>query len=89
MPSWELFEEQPQAYRDEVLPPAVRARVAVEAAATFGWRKYVGDQGDVVGLDHFGASAPAKVLFEKFGFTPEHVAERAAALVEQIAQNRR
>jgi transketolase len=89
MPSWEVFEEQPQAYRDKVLPPAVRARVAVEAAATFGWHKYVGDCGDVVGLDRFGASAPAKVLFQKFGFTPEHVAERAAALVERVAQDRR
>ena len=89
MPSWEIFEEQPQAYRDEVLPPDVRARVSVEAAATFGWRKYVGDQGDIIGLDHFGASAPGKVVLEKFGFTAEHVAERAAALVERLAPVRR
>jgi transketolase len=89
MPSWELFEEQPQAYRDEVLPPTVRARLAVEAAATFGWHKYVGDHGDIVGLDRFGASAPGKVVYEKLGFTPEHVAERAAALVGRVKQIRR
>ena len=83
MPSWEVFEEQPQAYQDEVLPPSVRARLAVEAASPQGWRRYVGDRGDVVGVDRFGASAPAKVLLEQFGFTPEAVAERAAALVER------
>jgi transketolase len=89
MPSWEIFEEQPQAYRDEVLLPTVRARVAVEAAAPFGWHKYVGDHGDIVGLDRFGASAPGNVVYEKLGFTPEHVAERAAALVERVTQIRR
>jgi transketolase len=84
MPSWRLFEEQKQAYRDSVLPPAVTARVAVEAGATLGWRTYVGDQGAVIGLDHFGASAPAEVLLEKFGFTAEHVAERAAAVAMRV-----
>jgi transketolase len=84
MPSWELFEEQPQAFRDEVLPPSVTARIAIEAGATLGWSKYVGDHGGVIGLDHFGASAPAGVLFEKFGFTPEHVAERAEAVVARL-----
>src|SRR5437870_11317508 len=64
MPSWELFEEQQQAYCDTVLPRTVTARVAVEAGATLDWRTYVGDQGVVIGLDHFGASAPAEVLFE-------------------------
>jgi transketolase len=88
MPSWELFEQQPQAYKDEVLPPDVRARLAVEAGSPQGWHKYVGDRGDVVGLDHFGASAPAKVLFEQFGFTPEAVAERAAALVGDRIKDR-
>ena len=83
MPSWEIFEEQPQAYRDEVLPPAVRARLAIEAASPQGWHKYVGDRGDIIGMDRFGASAPAKVLFEQFGFTPEAVAARAAALLER------
>jgi transketolase len=83
MPSWEVFDEQPQAYKDEVLPPSVRTRLAVEAAVCMGWHRYVGGQGDVLGIDHFGASAPAAVLFEKFGFTPEAIAERAAALVER------
>ena len=82
MPSWELFEEQPAAYRNEVLPRDVPARLAIEAASPMGWHKYVGDRGDVVGLDHFGASAPAAVLFEQFGFTPKAVAARAAELVQ-------
>ena len=85
LPSWELFEQQPQAYRDEVLPPGLRARVAVEAASPQGWREYVGDLGDIVGLDHFGASAPAKKLFEAYGFTPEAVADRAQAVVRKAA----
>ncbi len=73
LPCWELFETQPGAYRDEVLLPAVTARVAVEAASPFGWERYVGSQGRVAGMDRFGSSAPAEVLAEKFGFTPEHV----------------
>lgn len=81
MPSWELFEAQPQAYRDAVLPPAVTARVAVEAGSPLGWFKYVGLHGDVVGMTRFGASAPAKALFEQFGFTPENVAARTMRLV--------
>jgi transketolase len=81
MPSWELFEAQPQAYRDAVLPPAVTARLAVEAGSPLGWFKYVGLQGDVVGMTRFGASAPAKILFERFGFTPANVAARAMKLV--------
>ncbi|MBI2886046.1 MAG: transketolase [Chloroflexi bacterium] len=76
MPSWELFDAQPHAYQDAVLPPGVRARVAAEAATTLGWSRYVGDAGAVVGIDHFGASAPAEVLYQQFGFTPEHVAQR-------------
>jgi transketolase len=84
MPSWEVFEEQQQAYRDTVLPRTVMARVAVEAGATLGWRTYVGDRGVVIGLDHFGASAPAEVLFEKFGFTPEHVVQIAMDLVSRL-----
>jgi transketolase len=81
MPSWELFEAQPQEYRDTVLPPAVSARLAVEAGVSQGWRKYVGDRGDVLALDHFGASAPGKVVFEKFGFTVENVIVRAKKLI--------
>jgi len=75
MPCWELFEAQPQSYRDMVLPPEVRARVSIEAAATFGWERYVGRDGASVGIDRFGASAPAPVLMREFGFTPEHVME--------------
>jgi transketolase len=77
MPSWELFAAQPQAYRDEILPPAVRARVSVEAASTFGWERYVGDAGVAIGVDHFGASAPGGTVMEKFGFTAENVAQHA------------
>jgi transketolase len=77
MPCLELFERQPQAYRDEVLPPAVRARVAVEQASTLGWGRYVGDGGAVVGMHTFGASAPLKMLVQKFGFTPDAVADVA------------
>jgi transketolase len=74
MPSWERFAAQDAAYRDRVLPPAVRARVAVEAGVTLGWERWVGDAGAVVGLDRFGASAPAERLFEEFGFTADDVA---------------
>ncbi|MFQ5537992.1 MAG: transketolase [Gemmatimonadota bacterium] len=73
LPSWHLFRLQDRAYRDSVLPPSVKRRVAVEAAASHGWERWVGDEGRVLGLDRFGASAPAPVLFEKFGFTVERV----------------
>ena len=73
MPSWDIFEHQPQAYRDSVLPPNVTARVAVEQASTFGWERYVGTSGQVVGMNTFGASAPLKELQRKFGFEPDHV----------------
>jgi transketolase len=75
LPSWELFEAQPAGYREEVLPSAVGVRVAIEAAATLGWSRYVGPAGAVLGLDHFGASAPAEDLYREFGLTPERVAE--------------
>ncbi|MGD0484039.1 MAG: transketolase [Gemmatimonadales bacterium] len=81
VPSVELFSAQAADYRDAVLPPAVRARVAVEAGRSVGWHRWVGDGGDVVALDHFGASAPAERLFAEYGFTPEHVAARARALL--------
>jgi transketolase len=77
MPCWRLFEEQSQQYRDQVLPPSVTARVSVEAAATLGWDRYVGPKGKMIGMHRFGASAPAKDLFRKFGFTPEKVVEAA------------
>jgi transketolase len=81
MPSWRLFDRQPADYRESVLPSAVRARVAVEAGAKLGWEHYVGLDGAVVGLDRFGASAPYKVIFEKLGFTVEHVIEVAKGLL--------
>ena len=77
MPSFELFDAQPEAYRESVMPKAVRARVAVEAAASFGWHKYVGLDGATVTLDRFGASAPAGLLFKEFGFTADNVAANA------------
>ncbi|MEW5854056.1 MAG: transketolase [Myxococcota bacterium] len=86
MPCWDLFEHQSKEYRDSVLPPDVKARVAVEQAATFGWRRYVGIDGAAIGMHTFGASAPLKELAKKFGFTPERVAEAAR---EQIALHRR
>jgi transketolase len=82
MPSWELFEQQDQTYRDQVLPPAVTARVAVEQASTFGWAHYVGPTGAIVGMTTFGASAPLKVLQKEFGFTKERVIEAA---MQQLA----
>ena len=83
MPSWELFERQPQSYRDEVLPPEVTARLAIEAGVPQGWHRYVGDGGDVIGIEGFGASAPYKVLWEKYGFTAENVAARALEMLEK------
>jgi transketolase len=81
MPSWEIFEHQTPAYRDSVLPPGVKARVAVEQASTFGWERYVGRSGRVIGMRTFGASAPLKELQRKFGFEPDHV---IAAVKEQL-----
>jgi transketolase len=83
MPCWELFEQQDQAYRDQVLPPGVRARVAVEEAATFGWSRYVGMDGVVLGMETFGASAPIQKIQAKFGFEPRHVIQAAK---EQLAR---
>ena len=77
LPCWELFDRQPPEYRERVLPARVKARVAVEQGSTLGWDRYVGDQGAVVGMHTFGASAPLKQLLTKFGFTPERVAEVA------------
>jgi transketolase len=81
MPSWDLFERQPQSYRDEVLPPDVTARLAIEAASPFGWERYIGTKGDVIGMKRFGASAPAKVLAERFGFTAANIVQRAHELL--------
>ncbi|MDH5759828.1 MAG: transketolase [Gemmatimonadota bacterium] len=77
LPSWHLFQKQDRTYRDEVLPREVTARVSIEAASTFGWERWVGYEGRTVGIDRFGASAPAEVLFEEFGFTVDHVVSQA------------
>jgi transketolase len=84
MPSWRLFERQDESYREQVLPDAIEARVAVEEAATIGWERYVGRRGAVVGMHTFGTSAPLKDVLTRFGFTPEHVVEVARA---QIAKH--
>jgi transketolase len=81
MPSWEIFDHQPQEYRDRVLPPAVRARVAVEQASTFGWERYIGLDGRIIGMKTFGASAPLKELQRKFGFHPDEVVLAAKELL--------
>lgn len=86
MPSWELFERQPQSYKDQVLPPSVRARVTVEALTTMGWHRYAGDAGRTLGLDHYGASAPADILFREFGFTADNVVRLARESI--VAANR-
>jgi transketolase len=83
MPSWELFEAQDEGYKLEVLPTEIKTRLAVEAASPMGWHRYVGSSGAVVGLDRFGASAPYKTIFEKFGFTAEKVADKAVALINR------
>ena len=83
MPSWDIFEHQPQSYRDEVMPPGVKLRLAVEQASALGWERYVGDQGRVIGMKAFGASAPLKELQRKFGFEPEKV---VAAALEMLGR---
>ncbi len=85
MPSWDIFEHQPQDYRDSVLPPAVTARVAIEQASAFGWERYVGTTGQVIGMQTFGASAPLKALQTEYGFTVDNVVAAAKA---QLARGR-
>jgi transketolase len=87
MPSWDIFEDQPQAYRDSVLPPDVTARVAVEQASTFGWERYVGTAGRIIGMKTFGASAPLKELLRKYGFEPERVTEVIKELLGKRKKN--
>ncbi len=82
MPCWEIFDEQPRSYQEEVLPPQVKARLAVEAAVPLGWERYVGPHGAVLSIHRFGASAPGKVLFEKFGFTLQEIMRLAHKLLE-------
>ena len=83
MPCWELFEEQPREYRNEILPPSVPARLAIEAGVRQGWDRYVGPKGDVVCLDRFGGSAPGEVAMRELGFTLENVLEHARQLLRQ------
>jgi transketolase len=83
MPSWDVFDQQDQAYRDEVLPPSVRARVGIEAASPFGWMKWVTEDGAMLALDHFGASAPAEKIFEEFHLTPANAADAVRRVLER------
>ncbi|MGE5682806.1 MAG: transketolase-like TK C-terminal-containing protein, partial [Bacillota bacterium] len=85
-PSWELFEKQPSEYKAEVFPPEVKARVSVEAAVKMGWSKYVGEYGESIGMEGFGASAPAEVLFEKFGFTVENIINKAKKVLAKVKE---
>jgi transketolase len=87
MPSWDIFEHQPQAYRNSVLPPDVTARIAIEQASTFGWERYVGTTGRIIGMKTFGASAPLKELQKKFGFEPDNVGAIAKDLLRTANQN--
>ena len=86
MPSWELFEAQSSEYRESVLPKSVPARLAGEAGVTQGWHKYVGSQGDVIGVDRFGASAPGPTVLREYGLPAEHVCQRALALLQANKQ---
>jgi transketolase len=86
MPSWELFEHQPQAYRDSVIPPHITARVCVEQASTFGWASYAGLTGEIIGMKSFGASAPLKELQKKFGFTKDNIVAAAKGQLQRKAK---
>jgi transketolase len=85
MPCWELFEEQGADYRDDVLPPDVKARLSIEAGVKLGWKQWVGDEGDSISIEHYGASAPGNTVLEKFGYTVDNVVARARALVTRVA----
>jgi transketolase len=88
MPSWELFQEQSEEYRNFVLPPSVKARVAIEAAAPMGWERWVGDQGTIIGLERFGASAPYKTIYEHLGFTTDNVVLKALQTIDNSKKSR-
>jgi transketolase len=88
LPCWERFDAQDQAYRDSVLPPAVRKRVSIEVGISLGWERWVGDEGAVIGLDHFGASSPAGTIFDKFGFTVDRVTEVARQVIREGLRGR-
>jgi transketolase len=85
MPCWEIFEEQPADYRDEVLPPDVKARLSIEAGIKLGWKQWVGDEGDSISIEHYGASAPGGTVLEKFGYTKDNVVARARALRTRVS----
>ena len=85
-PSWELFEKQPEDYKESVLPSSIKARVSVEAGVKQGWEKYVGDYGESISIEKFGASAPADVLFKEYGFTPEKIVEMAQKVLNNIKE---
>ncbi|RLC50190.1 MAG: transketolase [Candidatus Cloacimonadota bacterium] len=85
-PSWELFEKQPEDYKESVLPPSIKARVSVEAGVKQGWEKYVGDYGDSISIEKFGASAPADVLFKEYGFTPENIVSKVKKVLHKIKE---
>jgi transketolase len=84
MPCWELFEEQPVDYREEVLPPDVRARLSIEPGVELGWKRWVGDHGDSIALSRYGASAPGATVLEQLGFNVDNVVARATALLERV-----
>jgi transketolase len=81
MPSWELFAAKEEVYRESVLPKSIKRRVTVEAASSLGWQRWAGDEGTIIGIDHYGASAPGEEILMKFGFTAEHVTSAALRLL--------
>jgi len=82
MPSWELFDSQPEEYRNSILPPNIRARISIEAGTTLGWERYVGIDGTAIGIDRFGASAPMDEIYKHLGLTAQHVVDKALKLIE-------
>jgi transketolase len=86
LPSFELFDEQPESYREQVIPPSIEARVCIEAGASLGWERFAGDRGAIVALDRFGASAPGTSVLEHLGFTPRHVADEAQRVLSHLRQ---
>ena len=85
MPCWELFEKQSQEYKDSVIPPQTKARVGIEAGVELGWSKWLGEKGVFIGMSSFGASAPAKICFEKFGITVDNVLQAAKKSIADSA----
>ena len=82
MPSWDLFEKQDDAYKQSVLPKDVKKRLGIEMGSSLGWHKYVGDEGDIIAIDTFGASAPGNIVIEKYGFTEENVISKVKNLLK-------